>query len=66
MPDMLFILLLAVVVFGPKRLPQIAAQAAKLIRQFQNMKRDLLQEIKVEAASLEQAKQTTTQVETNC
>jgi len=63
MPDLLFILLLALVVFGPKRLPQIAAQAAKLMRQFQSMKREMLEGVQVEAARLELAQQATTQVD---
>ena len=63
MPDLLFILLLALVVFGPKRLPQIAAQAAKLMRQFQSMKREMLEGVKVEIARLEPPKQATTQLD---
>ena len=34
MPDILFILLLALVIFGPKKLPEIARQIAKYMAQF--------------------------------
>ena len=30
MPDMLFILMLAMIILGPKKLPQVAAQVAKI------------------------------------
>ena len=58
MPDMLFILLLALVLLGPKKLPQVAAQIGKYLAQFQRMRRDLLDQVTAEVARLE-----TTQVE---
>jgi len=57
MPDILFIILLALVVFGPKRLPQIAAQVGKYMRQFQSIKRELLDQVNVEVLQLEKEKQ---------
>lgn len=53
MPDVLFILLLALVVFGPKKLPEIAAKVGKYMAQFQRMKRDLLDNVSVEVLRLE-------------
>jgi len=53
MPDMLFILLLALVLLGPKKLPQVAAQIGKYLAQFQRMRRDLLDQVTAEVARLE-------------
>jgi sec-independent protein translocase protein TatB len=53
MPDILFILLLAVIVLGPKRLPQVAAQVAKYLAQFQRMKREVLEQVNGEIVRLE-------------
>lgn len=54
MPDILFILFLALVILGPKRLPQIAAQAGKFLAQFQRMKRDLLNQVNGELLRMEE------------
>ena len=54
MPDVLFILFLALVILGPKKLPQIAAQAGKFLAQFQRMKRDLLDQVNGELLHMEQ------------
>jgi sec-independent protein translocase protein TatB len=56
MPDILFILLLALVVFGPKKLPQMAAQIGKYLAQFQQMKRELLAQVNNEVLRLEDEK----------
>jgi len=53
MPDVLFILLLALVVLGPKRLPQIASRAGKYLAQFQRMKREVLDQVNAEILRLE-------------
>lgn len=54
MPDILFILFLALVVLGPKKLPQVAAQAGKFLAQFQRMKRDLLDQVNGELLRIEE------------
>jgi sec-independent protein translocase protein TatB len=54
MPDVLFILMLALVVLGPKKLPEIAAQMGKYLAQFQRMKRELMDHVSVEMLHLEQ------------
>jgi Sec-independent protein translocase protein TatA len=54
MPDVLFILFLALVVLGPKKLPQIAAQVGKSLAQFQRMKRDLLDQVNGELLRVEE------------
>jgi len=53
MPDMLFILLLALVLLGPKKLPQVAAQIGKYLAQFQRMRRELLDQVNAELALME-------------
>ena len=60
MPDMLFILLLALVLLGPKKLPQVAAQIGKYLAQFQRMRRELLDQVSAEVTRMEalQAEQT--------
>ena len=54
MPDILFIVLLALVVFGPKKLPEIAKQVGKYLVQFKQVKGELMQQISSEIRSLEQ------------
>jgi len=57
MPDMLFILLLALVLLGPKRLPQVAAQIGRYVDQFQRMRRELLNQVNAEMLVMETTKQ---------
>ena len=53
MPDILFILLLALVIFGPKKLPEIARQVAKYLAQFRMMRDDLKRQIESELLNIE-------------
>ena len=53
MPDILFILLLALVIFGPKRLPEIARQVAKFMVQFRMMRDDLKRQLNAELLKIE-------------
>ena len=53
MPDILFILLLALVIFGPKKLPEIARQAAKWMAQFRMMRDDLKRQLESELLNIE-------------
>lgn len=53
MPDVLFILLLAMIVLGPKKLPQVAAQIGKYLSQFQRMKREVMDQVNREMLRLE-------------
>ena len=48
MPDMLFILLLALVLLGPKKLPQIAAQIGKYLAQFQRMRSEVMEQVRAD------------------
>jgi TatA/E family protein of Tat protein translocase len=56
MPDILFIVLLALVIFGPKKLPEIARQFGKYLARFKQMKVELMEQISTEVHSLEQQK----------
>ena len=53
MPDILFILLLALVIFGPKKLPEIARQIAKYMAQFRMMRDDLKRQLEGELLKIE-------------
>jgi len=53
MPDILFILLLALVIFGPKRLPEIARQLGKFMAQFRMMSTDLKRQLESEMLKIE-------------
>ncbi len=53
MPDILFILLLALVIFGPKRFPEIARQIAKYMAQFRQMSNDLKRQLDSEMLKIE-------------
>lgn len=53
MPDILFILVLALVIFGPKRLPEIARQVAKFVAQFRMMRDDLRRQLESEMFKIE-------------
>lgn len=53
MPDILFILVLALVIFGPKRLPEVARQVAKFMAQFRMMREDLRRQLQSELLKIE-------------
>jgi sec-independent protein translocase protein TatB len=53
MPDILFILVLALVIFGPKKLPEVARQLAKFMAQFRMMRDDLRRQVQGELLKIE-------------
>jgi sec-independent protein translocase protein TatB len=53
MPDVLFILVLALVIFGPKKLPEVMRQVAKFMAQFRVMRDDLKRQIEGEMLKIE-------------
>lgn len=53
MPEMLFIFLLALVVFGPKRLPELARQLGKIMAEFKRATNDFKYQIENEIEQLE-------------
>ena len=57
MPDILFIVLLALVIFGPKKLPELASQAGKYLTQFRRMRRELMEQMEAEISKIGIAEQ---------
>jgi len=53
MPDLAFILLLALLIFGPKKFPEVARQIAKLVTQLRMMSTDLRRQIEDEMLKIE-------------
>lgn len=64
LPEMVLILVVALLVFGPKKLPEIGRSLGKAIRGFQDASREFETEFKREAQQLEQAANTTVTPET--
>jgi sec-independent protein translocase protein TatB len=53
MPEMLFIFLMALVVFGPKKLPELARQLGKIMGEFKRATNDFKYQIENEIEQLE-------------
>ncbi len=53
MPDILFILLLALVIFGPKKLPEVMRTVAKYLAQFRMMSEDVKRQINNEIMKID-------------
>lgn len=58
LPEMALIMVIALLVFGPKKLPEIGRSLGKALRGFQDASKDFEAEFKREAEQLEQAVQT--------
>ncbi|HEY9614375.1 TatA/E family twin arginine-targeting protein translocase [Allocoleopsis sp.] len=58
LPEMALILVIALLVFGPKKLPEIGRSLGKAIRGFQDASREFESEFKREAEQIEQAART--------
>ena len=54
LPEMAVIMVLALLVFGPKKLPEIGRSLGKTIRSFQNATKEFEEEFKREADQIEQ------------
>lgn len=54
LPEMAVILILALLIFGPKKLPEIGRSLGKAIRGFQDASQEFEQEFKRETQQLEQ------------
>ena len=59
LPEMGVILVVALLIFGPKKLPEIGRSMGKALRGFQDASRDFESEFKREAQQLEEAVTTT-------
>ncbi len=53
-PEMVVILVIALLVFGPKKLPEIGSSLGKAIKGFQNAARDFENEFQREAKQIEE------------
>ena len=55
LPEMALITIVALLVFGPKKLPEIGRSVAKTIRSFQDASKEFETEFKKEAANIEKS-----------
>lgn len=55
LPEMIVILTVALLIFGPKKLPEIGKSLGKAIRGFQDASKDFENEFKKEVANLEES-----------
>jgi sec-independent protein translocase protein TatA len=63
LPEMALIMVVALLIFGPKKLPEIGRSMGKAIRSFQEASREFESEFKREADQIEQAVKTTAELE---
>lgn len=63
LPEMALIMVVALLIFGPKKLPEIGRSMGKAMRSFQEASREFETEFKREADQIEQAVKTTAQIE---
>ncbi|NWF61421.1 MAG: TatA/E family twin arginine-targeting protein translocase [Fischerella sp.] len=63
LPEMALIMVVALLIFGPKKLPEIGRSMGKAIRGFQDASREFQNEFQKEAAQLEEAVKTTAEIE---
>jgi len=61
LPEMLLILVVALLIFGPQKLPEVGRSLGKAIRGFQDASREFEEELKREAANLEKSATTNRQ-----
>ncbi len=64
LPEMAVIFTIALLVFGPKKLPEIGRSMGKALRGFQDASRDFESELNREAKQLEEAVASSTKPET--
>lgn len=63
LPEMALIMVVALLIFGPKKLPEIGRSMGKAIRGFQDASKEFQSEFQKEAAQLEEAVKTTAELE---
>jgi len=63
LPEMAVIMVVALLIFGPKKLPEIGRSMGKAIRGFQEASKDFQNEFQKEATQLEEAMRTTAEIE---
>jgi sec-independent protein translocase protein TatA len=63
LPEMALIMVVALLIFGPKKLPEIGRSMGKAVRGFQEASKEFENEFKREAEQIEQAVKTTAELE---
>ncbi|OSO94204.1 twin arginine-targeting protein translocase TatB [Cylindrospermopsis raciborskii CENA303] len=63
LPEMIVIGVVALLIFGPKKLPEIGRSLAKTIRSFQQASSEFQNEFKKEVQQLEETIKTTAEIE---
>ena len=63
LPEMAVIMVVALLVFGPKKLPEIGRSLGKAIRGFQDASKEFQNEFQKEAQQIEEAVKTTAEIE---
>lgn len=63
LPEMAVITIVALLIFGPKKLPEIGRSVGKAVRGFQDASREFQNEFQKEASEIEQAVTTTAELE---
>lgn len=63
LPEMILILVIALLVFGPKKLPEIGSSLGKAIRGFQDASKEFENEFKKEAEKVEESIKMNAQLE---
>ncbi|CEJ46298.1 TatA/E family twin arginine-targeting protein translocase [Umezakia ovalisporum] len=63
LPEMALIMVVALLIFGPKKLPEIGRSIGKAVRGFQEASNEFQNEFKREAEQIEQAVKTSAQIE---
>jgi sec-independent protein translocase protein TatA len=63
LPEMGLIMVVALLIFGPKKLPEIGQSLGKAIRGFQEASNEFQSEFKREAEQIEEAVKTTAELE---
>ncbi|AUB40501.1 TatA/E family twin arginine-targeting protein translocase [Nostoc sp. CHAB 5784] len=63
LPEMAVIMVVALLIFGPKKLPEIGRSVGKTIRSFQEASKDFQNEFQKEAEQLEEVVKTTAELE---
>ena len=63
LPEMAVIMVVALLIFGPKKLPEIGRSLGKTIRSFQEASNDFQTEFKRETEQLKETVQTTAELE---
>jgi sec-independent protein translocase protein TatA len=63
LPEMAVIMVVALLIFGPKKLPEIGRSMGKAMRGFQEASKEFQDEFQKEASQLEEAVKTTAELE---